>query len=307
MHSRLLAGWKGLFLAAAVASLVLLPMTGASAAAPAKPADAGAQSLRPVDSDTDTGLPTLYPRANYQWPYATGPFVGDVATENLHAKGVLVTVAGAFDTSRGLNIPQELRTTNKLGKQKAQYFLLQVDTETFADGTFAQLKDTVEAAGGALVQNLGPGAFIVRLTANAYASMQGQGVRYLEPYHPAFKLDPNIGRIPLADPAKALSSVYSLEIRLFPGEDASQVALAIRALGGTVTSVVADAVSANVDRSKLADVAALEPVYAVFEEGYYVPLDEKATTTVQTGKWNQGAVPYHEVGGDGGGGDQQRA
>jgi len=195
MHSRLLAGWKGLILAAAVASLALLPLTGAIAAQPAKAPDAGKQSLIPAE-ETDANLPALYPRANYQWPYATGPYFGEVDMVNPPAKGVLFTVAGAIDTHRGIPaIPQELRTTFKLGKQKAQYFLMQVDTASYADGSFLRMKETIESAGGAISQNMGPDGFIVRLTPAGYAAVQGQ-VSFLEPYHPAFKLDPNIGRTP---------------------------------------------------------------------------------------------------------------
>ncbi len=277
-------------------------MTGAFADQPAKAPDAGKQALIPAE-DVDAQLPTLYPRANYQWPYATGPHVGNVDPANPPATGVLYTVAGAIDTNRGVPaIPLELRTTVKLGKQKAQYFLLEVERSMYADGSFARLQESIESAGGALSQSLGPDGFIVRLTQAGYAAVQGQGgVRFLEPYHPAFKLDPDIGRSPLTDPAKALSSVYSLQVRLFPGEDAGAVARALQAMGATILAVSPAQVDVEIDRGRLGDIASLDPVYAVYEEGIYVPLDEKATTTIQTGHWNMGAVPYHDAGIDGGG------
>ena len=302
MRDRLRIGWSSLACFAAVLGLALLPVTGAFAAQPAKAPDAGKQALIPAE-DVDASLPTLYPRANYQWPYATGPHVGNVDPANPPASGVLYTVAGAIDTTRGVPaIPMELRATFKLGKQQAQYFLLQVEPSMYADGSFARLEESIESAGGAVSQSLGPDGFIVRLTAAGHAAIRGQGgVRFLEPYHPAFKLDPDIGRSPLTDPAKALSSVYSLQVRLFPGEDAGAVARALQAMGGTILAVSPAQVEVEIDRGRLGDIASLDPVYAVYEEGIYIPLDEKATTTVQTGHWNLGAVPYHDAGIDGSG------
>ncbi len=302
VRDQLRIGWSSLAGFAAVLGLALLGVTGAFAAQPATAPEAGKQALIPAE-DVDAHLPTLYPRANYQWPYATGPYVGNVDPANPPASGVLYTVAGAIDTNRGVPaIPQELRTTFKLGKQQAQYFLLEVEPSMYADGSFARMEESIESAGGAVAQSLGPDGFIVRLTQAGYVAVQGQrGVRFLEPYHPAFKLDPNIGRSPLADPAKALSSVYSLQVRLFPGEDAGAVARAIQAMGGTILAVSPAQVEVEIDRGRLGDIASLDPVYAVYEEGIYVPLDEKATTTVQTGHWNMGAVPYHDAGIDGSG------
>ena len=53
----------------------------------------------------------------------------------------------------------------------------------------------------------------------------------LVPYPPAFKLSPEIGRIPLPQADKAASSVYSLELQLFPGENVSARVAALAAMG----------------------------------------------------------------------------
>ena len=57
----------------------------------------------------------------------------------------------------------------------------------------------------------------------------------LVPYPPAFKLSPQIGRTPLPQAEKAASSVYSLELQLFPGESPAVVAAALKAMGLAVT------------------------------------------------------------------------
>ncbi len=303
MHSRFLAGWKGLFLAAAVASLVLLPLTGAFAAAGTTTTAGGSQGPGPTSDPDKIKLPTLYPRANYQWPYATGPFYGEVADPQQPARGVFHLAVGAFDASRGItSIPQELRTTVKLDQQPFQYFLLQLDPAARATGSLDRLNESIVLNGGAMVQDTGDGGVVARLTAASYNAIQGQpGVLLLEPYHPAFRLSPYIGRIPLADPVKALSSVYSLDIQVFPGEDASVVARAVAALGGNVTSIGTDLVKADVSRDKLADVASLEPVKMIFESVPVWLWGEETTTTMQTGHWNLGATPYHDAGIDGSG------
>ena len=78
------------------------------------------------------------------------------------------------------------------------------------------------------------------------------------------------------------------------------MARAVQAMGGTIGGLPAQ-VDVEIDRGRLGDIASLDPVYAVYEEGIYVPLDEKATTVIQTGRWNLGAIPYHDAGIDGSG------
>jgi hypothetical protein len=143
---------------------------------------------------------------------------------------------------------------------------------------------------------------VTRLTAGAYTRIQNMpGLLRLEPYHPALKLDPSIGRTPLLNPLKALSEVYDLHVRLFEGEQPEIVAEALMKLGGNVTSIEPDAVIVELHRSQLAAVAAMEPVRMISERLPLSVHSEETTTTMQIGRWGQGAIPYHDAGIDGSG------
>ena len=87
------------------------------------------------------------------------------------------------------------------------------------------------------------GAVLARLTPGAYDRIQGlNGLIAVEPYHPGLKLDPHIGRTPLHNPLKAMSTVYDLRVRLFAGESPQVVADVVTKLGGSVRAMYEDEV-----------------------------------------------------------------
>ena len=94
-------------------------------------------------------------------------------------------------------------------------------------------------------------------------------------------LDPDLYDI---DPNKAISDVYDLEIRVFRGESAADVARSVTALGGRVSATWSDTVRAELHRSKLADVASLDAV----------------TTRVPSGlndaEWSSSSCPSSTIG-----------
>jgi hypothetical protein len=247
-----------------------------------------------------------YTRANYLWPFATGPSYGRAvsARELRNTPGLFRAPSGTFDLESGLaGVPPELRATGKTFENGSRYFVVALDPQSLRTGALRDLQDAVDLRGGAIVRFAPVASAIARLTPEAFAEVSSlPGVLAVEPYHPAFKLHPTIGRVPLLDPIKAVSEVYDLDVRVFQGEDASAVAAALETLGGQVTSVFPDTVRVEIHRSRLAQVAALEPVEVVFEHLPVVPFDEETTTTIQTGSYNQGAMPYHDAGIDGGGG-----
>lgn len=297
MHSRF-AGWRGLFWAAAVASLLLLPLTGAVAKVQVQTTVEKSSGFGTVSEESKIQQPVTYARSNYMWPFATGPVYGQVDSTKWGAAGVLHFAVGSFETRLGTpNFPAELRTTVKFAQQGAQYFVLQVDPSTFTDGTFDRLKSAINDNGGAILQEMAVAGFVVRLNTAGYGALQGQpGVLFLDPYHPAYKLSPMIGRVPQFDPVKALSTVYELNLTLFPGENPAAVAAALAGLGANVTATFPDSIRVEVDRSKLAAIAALEAVASIEENAPLYFHAEETTTTVQTGKWNLGAIPYHDAG-----------
>jgi hypothetical protein len=282
-------------MALAAASLTVTPAYPATPLAPT------------VGQEADDPSPAvervLFNRSDYVWPYSSGPVYGSVDASRWNAAGVLHTQVGSFDLTQGLPIlPDELQATDKLGASSSQYFLLQVKPEAFADGTFDQLRRQLVAAGGAIIAEMPVAAFTVRMTQAAYGAISSSpSVIALIPYPPALKLSPEIGRTPLPQAEKAASSVYSLELQLFPGENVVAVVAALKAMGLDVKKNYEDVVFVDADRSKLADIARLDAVLTVNEVLPLYLMSEETTTTIQTGRWNDGATPYNDAGIDGGG------
>jgi hypothetical protein len=237
--------------------------------------------------------PHLFPRADDAWPFATGPVYGDVDPSRWNEPGVLHTMVGSFDLKRGSPaLPAELRAA-----PDSPYAILQVDPAAYADGRFDRIRALLEGRGGVLVEAMAVSAHVVRLSPQLHGLLRAQdGVIALEPFQPAFKLAPTIGRVPLADPARAVSEVYRLDAVLFPGEDAHAAAAALEALGASITRVDPDVVSFELSRARLADVARLTAVKAVFESLPNLVQGEETTVTVETGTWGGGASPYHDAG-----------
>ncbi len=306
MTKRLSLGWRLLF-AAALATILLLPLAGQTALA-----QTSAVGRATDGDDGDTGLgspmsklsanqagvpaPRRFARINYAWPFSTGPNYGTLD----RAPGVVYMTSGAFDLSAGpLNLPAELRAVDRVEEGGAQYFVIALHPE--ADSEIAVQQ--IASVGGQRMRGLPNNSFLARLTKPSLeVARTALGVVAVEPYHPAFKLHPMIGRAPLRDPARAASEVYTLTLRLFAGEDASVVAGRVAELGGSVRSVTSDTLIVDMNRFKLDALASLEPVAQIFELHGFYPHGEETTTTMQTGSYNGGDIPYHDAGIDGSGG-----
>src|SRR5262245_57060642 len=188
MQTRFKAGLRGLFTAAAIGSLLIIPAWNASAA----PSSFGKKETVAVTGDPGLEVtvrrPVLYPRATYQWPYMSGPSYGTVDTSQWLTPGVIHTQVGSFDLARGTSLfPAELRTSNQLGKLPYQYFIVQVQPDSYANGAFDVVRQAITATGGAIVQTIPVGAQVVRLTQDGFNALNGiGGVMVVEPYHPAF-------------------------------------------------------------------------------------------------------------------------
>jgi len=307
MQIRILAGFKRLMMAVAIASLVIAPAGAAAPESKGKPAsETSLTSGNGVEQEVDSRLtyePVLYARPENSWPFATGPVYGTVDASQWGAGGVLHTQVGSFDLTRGMpNLPGELRGRMQIDETTAQHMIMQVRREAFYDGTLDELKRTIVEQGGSIVGEMPVAAFLVRMTWAAHIAVKDSpAITALQPYEPAFKLSPQIGRVPLLDPVKAASSVYSLKLQLFPGESIEAVSLALAALGVQVNGHNSDIIFVDADRTKLAAIAALDPIFMIEEVLPIFLMSEETSTTVQSGKWNNGATPYTDAGVDGGG------
>jgi hypothetical protein len=244
-----------------------------------------------LDADESGKLvrPRGYARSNYVWPYAVGPhFVVDGAEP-----GLLWAQAGVFRVQDAAVLPTELRTPYRLDQQPAQHFAVQVYEGASGD----ELRATIEGHGGRLLDAAGDTTIVALLNHAAYKALSTMAdVVAIEPYHAAYKLDAGIGRVPLPDPIKALSEVYTLEVVLWDGEDAEAAAAAARAAGADVKQVFGDSLLVEMNRSLLAGLAQIEAVKAVIEQLPNLLHAEETTTVMQTGNYNHGAIPYHDAG-----------
>ena len=243
----------------------------------------------------------LFPRSTYAWPFATGPVYGDVDAVRWKESGVLHTRVGSFDLKRGgPAIPEELRAT-----VKADCLRHHPGGSGLLRGRPVRSRPLAHREPGRRAPRGHVGRWVHHASdPRGTGLLKSQpGVVAVEPYHPAFKLAPTIGRVPLPDPARAVSEVYALEALLHPGENAEAVARALADMGANVTKVDPDVVYFEIHRSKLGQVAGLEPVKAVFESLPNLAFGEETTVAVQTGRYGGGAIPYHDAGirGDGGG------
>jgi len=311
MRSRSLTGWQITLLIAAAASMILLPLSQALADDGPTP-NGGNGELRPASPDlgeqaTASGRDVRFTRSSYVWPYASGPYYGDVEASARDARDVLRTPVGSFRVSEGLRqLPAELKSANKLGEHGVQYFVVLVDPNDLPNGAFDAVRSTVEGRGGAVIGKVPAAGLLVRLTPAGYSELtKSSRVVAIEPYHAAFKLDPTIGRTPLLDPTLAISEVYHLVVRLFPGESPEAVAQAIGRLGGSVDAIHDEELRVQLHRNKLADLASIEAVRRVWELVPARPAAEETTSVTQTGRLNggpsTGAVPYTDAGIDGSG------
>jgi hypothetical protein len=309
MTNAYLSGLRTALVAMAVLAVAVVPLSGALAEQPlAGPSSTSGVSFRDSsetpDQQADLNRPNRgkqYARSGYVWPYEFGPRYG---VSDPAEPGVLVTTSGQFQLRGPLAIPQALRTDVKLKSISAQVFAIAFDPEQPED----DLARLIASQGGRVLESPSAGILVAMLNGRAYDAVRGAGgVLAVEPYHPAFKLDPTIGRTPLPDPLKAVSDVYELEILTWAGEDAARVAEAVTELGGYVKAAANDVIVADVHRNFLDRVAGLEPVRAVFERLPLHPHSEETTTTIQTGQYNGGEIPYIDAGVDGGGGGVHQA
>ncbi len=243
---------------------------------------------------------TRHARTKYEWPHALGPHYGNLPVSERRGLGTIHTVVGSFKLGQGeLALPSVLRAPAEPGDDEPRHYIVAVDPDLPAVDAISW----VEAIGGIFVGPIAHSAFVARFAPSLRGGADtAPGVIAVEPYHPAFKLHPAIGRAPLLDPERAVSENYRLDLLLFVGSDAEQAAARVEEIGGHVEWFAADRLRVSIHRSSLDRLAGVESVRLILEHLPAEPFGEEITTTMQTGNWNAGAVPFHFAGIDGGGG-----
>jgi subtilisin-like proprotein convertase family protein len=140
--------------------------------------------------------------------------------------------AGSFDPLRErLPLPDRLRHAEE---PASGIFAVQ-----FSETIRPALLDRVRSLGGEPIEYLPERAFLFRLPAGSVAAVRSlPGVRWAGAVEPGWKIAPDLGLRPYADPTRREGGVLRVTIDLWPGEDPEVAARAVAATGADVLQVV---------------------------------------------------------------------
>jgi hypothetical protein len=94
-------------------------------------------------------------------------------------------------------------------------------------------KEAVAAAGGEIIAYVPDNTYIVRMNGESRGILDASSaIRWIGPYHPAYKMSPTIGKHEFKDPRRAKDSFLTLVVRVF--DDLEWTALAMDSLGASV-------------------------------------------------------------------------
>ena len=185
MTTRNLAVTRIMFVGLTVAAIALVSLTNAVAETSVNNPDPvggvtlkdGTEFLKNAGGEQSLGEMHSYSRANYIWPYSTGPQYPAV---DIYQQSVLWTPAGVFRLQGELAIPVELRASgSKLDILGAQYYAVAYHTEL---GVLEELRSAIESSGGVYLESPSDGSLIAKLSPAALAALHtAVGVLAIKP------------------------------------------------------------------------------------------------------------------------------
>ena len=305
MHERINARrWLFAILIAGV--LVATPLLALASETPIRIAPGGAAGLTVSQAGNEEAQspPTFqhvtYARSVAWWPYTKGPWYGTTPGAERRADDVIVTPVGRFRVGESLDIPAELTATlDRLANGQRQYFVVQLKPAALDQPDW---RDSLTSMGAEIVASIPVNAVIMRLDRAAYDMVSGSPlVQFIEPWHPAYRIDPSVGRMPQATPEAAASPIFQLKINLFPGEPAGPVAEALKKMGAEVLSVSDHDVVVRAHASLVTKIAHIEPVWSITELGPQFLLGDRGALYLQSERALLGDYPYWKARLDGDG------
>lgn len=222
-----------------------------------------------------------------------------VPTQQPRPQDYQINVAGLkFDPLRGEPyMPPKLRATPP--PDRPSYYIIQFTKSL----TRAERAAFTRNYGLRLTQYVPNLAYLERLTPDVLDKLKREPVyRASLPYHPVFKIDPEIGRRNFATRERRAASGFFLFVQLFPEANIETASRKITAIGGTRLRQFDDSknggrkrVRVNVaNRSQIESIAMLEEVQWIEEQGD-ITIDNatsaavvQSDTAAQTPVYNQG-------------------
>ena len=191
---------------------------------------------------SNAALPPKHQRTEW-WTLEKGPFYGVIGQEGLdrNDRALIHTRAGTFrlDNSVSEKIPGQLRRNLDLiaGPGGAHAYLLALPSEdAYRQGS---IRKQLAAQGLELVDFLPKEAVVLRVKPQDIRRVLDNNLfDHVEPYHPAFKIEPLLGRVAFWNRERAESEVFNLRVLSHRGEDLEQLTARIERLGGIVVHQV---------------------------------------------------------------------
>jgi len=228
------------------------------------------------------------------WPFdATIPYA---TAGNASASTVIQLDCGSFDTlfADALTIPSAL-TAPDLAAGQPGMFLVQ-----FAGPVTETDKAAVTAAGAVLYDYRPHFAFTARMTPEQAASVRMLDcVQWVGRFHPAYRIHSTFGTRDLRLLERVQSDRYHALIQVLEPEDLNAVAQRVVETGGIVTEQFPQAMvpflTARIVPESVFELARLETVRRIEEEGEYYQLNDETQEVLQSGSvaggtpiWNAG-------------------
>ena len=163
------------------------------------------------------------------WPYAKGPHYGSLPQAKRLQLSVIRLRVGDLDTrGSGFEVPKALRLTQASARVSMTPWLIQLDGPV----TRAK-KEALRARGVRLYTYYPSNAFVVRAESPADLTSM-PGVVWAAPYHPAYRIEPQLGHAPTANAMTALNETIYVRAVLFEAAERHAFVQAVEAKGALV-------------------------------------------------------------------------
>jgi hypothetical protein len=200
-------------------------------------------------------------------------------------------LAYPFDPVAGEpRLPSDLVAVDRAGA--SSYYLVQL-----SGSPTDERKAVVTRAGGELIAYIPDNTYIVRMTPEIRQALAlSDAVRWIGPFHPAYRISPGIGTHEFTDPERAADPWLTLMVRVF--DNASSTAQDIRALGAEVLEMSDDGFQkmlvVHADPGIVPALARLNDVWWIEEKPEFFLLNDttkwvvQSNVTASTPIWDKG-------------------
>jgi len=219
------------------------------------------------------------------------------AVPSLAEGGTIHLLTHPFDPATGEPEFESWLRAGDLAPDESGYFLVQL-TGPPTD----ERKAGVTGLGGELIAYVPDDTYIVRASAATRASLaESPLVRWIGPYHPAYKISPDIGTHEFKHPSRAADSFLTLTVRVFADLDGT--ARQIAALGGEVIEVTDDGfqklIFVHAARALVGEIARLTDVWWIEERPEFLLMNDTTKWVVQSNYSGSTPIWDHGIHGEG--------